>query len=84
MSGESKQTDPAITSPYVPDIERLRDWILQTVKAARFATLVTAIVEGWSRALGAREDALLRGGNAARCYGLPLAGAAHAEPARWT
>ena len=45
---------------------------------------VCGIVEDWARALGPREDALLRGGNAARCYGLPLAGAAHAEPARWT
>lgn len=40
---------------------------------------VCQIVEDWSRALGADEEAMIWGGNAARCYGLRLGMPAVAE-----
>lgn len=45
---------------------------------------VARIIDDWSIALSVDERALLWGGNAVRCYGLPRAESAPAESSRWT
>ncbi len=47
------------------------DWPVCLLRASHAEAC--GIVEDWSRALGAHDEALLWGGNTARCYGLPLA-----------
>lgn len=38
------KTTAAITTPYAPDLEQVRAWLLEMIKALRFVELVTAIV----------------------------------------
>src|SRR3954447_8399082 len=35
---------PSITSPYAPDVERVRAWLLEMIAALRFVEIVAAIV----------------------------------------
>ncbi len=38
------KTTAAITTPYAPDLEQVRAWLLEMIKTLRFVELVTAIV----------------------------------------
>lgn len=38
------KTTPAITTPYAPDLEQVRAWLLEMIKALRFIELVSSIV----------------------------------------
>lgn len=57
------------------------DWPVCLLRAPYAA--VARIVADWSAALSTGEQALLWGNNAARCYGLPRAERAPAEPTPW-
>ena len=58
------------------------DWPVCLLRASY--AKVACIVEQWSRELGAEDEALIRGGNAVRCYGLPLGVSTSAESPQWT
>jgi L-fuconolactonase len=58
------------------------DWPVCLLRAP-YAEVIR-IIDDWSRALSADERALLWGGNAVRCYGLPRAEPAPAESSRWS
>jgi len=58
------------------------DWPVCLLRAS-YAE-VARIIDDWSHALSADERALLWGGNAVRCYGLPRAEPATVESSRWT
>jgi L-fuconolactonase len=58
------------------------DWPVCLLRASHAE--VCQIIEDWSRALSTDEQALIWGGNAARCYRLHLGVAAVTEPSSWT
>lgn len=58
------------------------DWPVCLLRAP-YAEVV-GIIDDWSHTLSADERALLWGGNAVRCYGLPRAEPARAESSRWS
>jgi hypothetical protein len=44
MSGATSSPKPAITSPYAPDLERVRAWLEKKIAAALFVEIVAAIL----------------------------------------
>jgi hypothetical protein len=44
MRGDSSPPKPAITSPYAPDLERVRAWMQKKIAAALFVEIIGAIL----------------------------------------
>jgi transposase len=54
------KTTPAITTPYAPDLEQVRAWLLEMIKALRFVELITAIVSLVARLRDLNADLVKR------------------------